>query len=135
MAIKIKAVQHIAIALEKSDPFLQSLKELFDIEAEGQEVVQEQKVRTDFFKIGNVPFELLEATAEDSPITNFLKKRGNAFHHLALEVENIEEAVQFLKSKNIRLIDEVPRKGAHGTKTVFLHPKAFHGILIELVEC
>jgi methylmalonyl-CoA epimerase len=134
MSIKVKAVQHIAIATKKSEPLLRSFREIFDIHLEHQEIVAPQKVKTDFLKIAGVPFELLEPTSNDSPISKFLEKRGNAFHHLALEVENIEAAVSFLKSRNIQLINETPTKGAHGMKTVFLHPKSFHGLLIELVE-
>lgn len=134
MGIKVKSVQHIAIAVQEVAPVLNSLKELFDLEADHSEVVEKQKVKTDFISIAGTPFEFLEPTAEDSPISKFLEKRGNAFHHLALEVDDLSEAVAFLKSKNIRLINDEPQEGAQNTKAVFIHPKAFHGLLIELVE-
>lgn len=135
MKIQIKSVQHIAIATNKSQDLLKSFRDLFDILPDHSEEVPSQKVKTDFLKIADVPFELLEPTASDSPISKFLEKRGNAFHHLALEVENLEDSIKILKSKGIQLINEVPGKGAHGMRTVFLHPKSFHGILLELVEC
>lgn len=134
MSLKIKSVQHIAIATKQSAPLLKTFREIFDIQSDHEEVVASQKVKTDFLEIADVPFELLEPMSDDSPISKFLEKRGNGFHHLALEVENIEDAVSFLKSKNIQLINEQPTIGAHGMKTVFIHPKSFHGLLIELIE-
>lgn len=134
MGIKIKSVQHIAIATKESAPLLRTLNEIFEIESDHEEVVAPQKVKTDFLKIADVPFELLEPIADDSPISKFLEKRGNSFHHLALEVENIEEAISFLKSKKIQLINEKPSTAAHGMKAVFIHPKSFHGLLIELIQ-
>lgn len=134
MSIKIKSVQHIAIATQESKELLQRFKDLFDLESTGSELVESQKVKTDFLPIGETTFELLEPTAEDSPISKFLQKRGNGFHHLALEVEDLDAATEFLKSKAVRLISEQPGKGAHGTRTLFIHPKAFNGILVELVE-
>lgn len=134
MSIRIKSVQHIAVATKSVEPVLSLLKDLFGFEAEHEEIVEKQKVSTHFLKIAGVPFEFLAPTQSDSPISKFLEKRGNAFHHLALEVESLDEAVRVLKEKNIRLINEEPQEGAQHTRTVFLHPKATEGLLIELVE-
>lgn len=134
MAIRVKSVQHLAIAVADLEPLRRSLKELFDISSNGQEVVEQQRVTTEFFQVGQLPVELLEPTTEESPISKFLQKRGNAMHHLALEVDDIDEALRFLKQKGVQLIDEQPREGAHGSRVAFLHPKAFHGLLVELVQ-
>lgn len=134
MSIKIKKVQHIAIATKESRPLLDLFQELFSVSTEHSEVVDQQKVKTDFIRLAGVPFELLEPTQKDSPISKFLEKRGNAFHHLALEVEDLEAAMQFLKKKNIQLIGDQPQMGAEGMRTIFIHPKSFHGLLVELVE-
>lgn len=131
---KVLGVAHIAIAAKHSKELADSFRDLFGLEAQDRELVESQKVSTEFLKIGQTPFELLEPTASDSPISKFLEKRGNAFHHLAIRVDDIHAALDFMKKKGVQLIDETPRKGAHNTLTAFLHPKAFHGILLELVQ-
>ncbi|MCG2695594.1 methylmalonyl-CoA epimerase, partial [Candidatus Parcubacteria bacterium] len=86
-------------------------------------------------KAGDVSeIELLETTDPDGPIGRYLEKRGEGIHHIALRVENIEEALKELKEKGVRLVDEKPRKGAGGAKIAFLHPKATNGVLVELCE-
>ena len=96
--------------------------------------MQEQKVTTAFFPVGDSEVELLESTAPDGPIAKYLEKRGEGIQHIAFRVDNLEEALAELKDKGIRLIDEKPRKGAGGAKIAFLHPKSTHGVLIELSE-
>jgi len=96
--------------------------------------VAEQKVKTTFLPVGESEFELLESTGPDGPVAKFIDSRGEGIQHIALEVENIEEALQELKEKGVRLIDEKPRKGAGGTKIAFIHPKETHGVLMELCE-
>lgn len=99
------------------------------------EEVADQKVKTAFFKIGQTKIELLEPTAEDSPIAKFLEKnpRGGV-HHVAYEVENAAEALKDAEAMGIQLIDKTPRKGAEGLNIGFLHPKSTCGVLIELCE-
>jgi len=84
--------------------------------------------------IGDTEVELLEATDEDSPIAKFIEKRGEGIQHIAYRVDDIEKALEEVKAKGIRLIDEKPRKGAGGAKIAFLHPKSTYGVLIELCE-
>ena len=98
------------------------------------ENIQDQKVLTEIFDTTNGKLEILESTSVTSPINIFLDKRGNAIHHVALLVENIDSALIDLKSKNVQLIDESPRIGAEGFKIAFIHPKATDGILIELCQ-
>jgi len=101
---------------------------------EGSETVAEQKVTTGFFPVGESEIELLESTAPDGPVAKFIEKRGEGIQHVAFRVENIEEALEELKSKGIKLIDEKPRIGAGGARIAFLHPKSTNGILVELCE-
>ena len=84
--------------------------------------------------LGDTEVELLEPTSPESPVSKFIEKRGEGIHHLALRVENIEAALEELKGKGIRLIDEEPRCGAGGAKIAFIHPKAAGGVLLELSE-
>ena len=78
--------------------------------------------------------ELLEATTEDSPIAKYLAKRGPGLHHVTLRVDDIRAALAQLKARGVRLIDEQPRPGAHGSLVAFIHPSSAHGVLVELAE-
>jgi methylmalonyl-CoA/ethylmalonyl-CoA epimerase len=101
---------------------------------EGDETVAEQKVTTAFYPVGESEVELLASTADDGPIAKYIEKRGEGIQHVAFRVADIEAALEELKSKGIRLIDEKPRIGAGGAKIAFLHPKATNGVLVELCE-
>ncbi|GAB6155119.1 methylmalonyl-CoA epimerase [Desulfosporosinus burensis] len=98
------------------------------------ETVQEQKVKTATLPLGETNLELLEPTEANSPIGNFLASKGAGLHHVALQVDNIEEKIQELKSSGFRLIDETPRIGLGGSKVAFIHPKSTFSTLIELVQ-
>jgi len=85
-------------------------------------------------QIGESKIELLEPTAADSPVARFMEKSGPGIHHLAYEVEDIEAAIAKLLVAGARMIDEIPRTGAHGTRIAFVHPKSSNGVLTELCE-
>ena len=104
------------------------------MEFEGTEVVAEQKVKVAFFAVGESRIELLEPTADDSPVAKFLEKNGPGVHHVAYEVADLEQRLAALKAEGVRLIDESPRTGAHSTRIAFMHPKASGGVLTELCE-
>ncbi len=127
----IKKIDHVAIAVKNLEDGVKIWKDFgFKIE---YEVVEEQKVKVAILHIGESRIELLEPIADDSPISKFLEKRGEGLHHLAVNVDNIEQELQRLKSLGYRLIDEKPRKGAGGKKIAFVHPKSAK-VLLELVE-
>ena len=84
--------------------------------------------------MGDTAVELLESVEPDGAIARHIEKRGEGIHHIALEVDNIEKTLEELKAKGLALIDQKPRRGAHGAKIAFLHPKGTYGVLIELVE-
>ena len=132
--MKILKIDHLGIAVNSIDEGKNLWTDVLGLAFEGSETVEEQKVTTAFFPVGESEVELLESTAPDGPVAKFLEKRGQGFHHVAFRVENIEEALEELKEKGIKLIDEKPRKGAGGAKIVFLHPKATNGVLVELCE-
>ena len=131
--MKITRVDHIGIAVKS---IAESLKvyEAMGLKSVGVEEVAEQKVRVAFLPIGEAEIELLESTAPDGPVAKYIDKNGEGIHHIAFEVDDIHQAVTELKEKGIRLIDETPRSGAHGMSIAFMHPKATHGILMELVQ-
>ncbi|UCE83590.1 MAG: methylmalonyl-CoA epimerase [Deltaproteobacteria bacterium] len=132
--MKVLKIDHLGIAVNSIEEAKKFFEDTLGLEFEGTETVAEQKVTTAFFPVGDSEVELLESTAPDGPIAKYLEKRGEGIQHIAFRVENIEEALAELKEKGIRLIDEKPRMGAGGAKIAFLHPKATHGVLIELSE-
>ncbi len=131
--MKILKVDHIGIAV-RSLAESAKLYELLGIEPAGTEDVTEQKVKVAFYPLGDTEIELLESTSPDGPIARYIEKNGEGLQHLALRVDNLEEALAELKAKGVRLIDEKPRYGAGGAKIAFVHPKSTGGILLELSE-
>jgi methylmalonyl-CoA/ethylmalonyl-CoA epimerase len=132
--MKITRIAHLGIAVKDLEPAKKLYRENLNLELKGEEVVASQKVEVSFIQVGETNLELLLPTAGDSPVAKFLETRGEGFHHLALEVEDIHAAVAELKAAGVRLIDETPREGAHGALVAFLHPKATFGLLIELCQ-
>lgn len=130
----VNKVDHIGIAVKDLDETLNFYEEVLGIECVGTEVVEDQKVKTAFLPVGDTEIELLESTDENGPIAKFIQKRSQGMQHIAYRVDNIEKALEELKEKGIRLIDEKPRYGAGGAKIAFLHPKSTFGVLIELCE-
>ena len=132
--MKVLKIDHLGIAVNSIEEAKKLFHNILGLKFEGTETVQEQKVTTAFFPVGDSEVELLESTSPEGPIAKYLEKRGEGIQHIAFRVENLEEALAELKEKGIRLIDEKPRKGAGGAKIAFLHPKSTHGVLIELSE-
>ena len=100
----------------------------------GSEEVKDHQVITDIYEVGNSKLEFLRATDKNSPIGRFIDKKGKGIHHIALTVDNLESALNYLANKGIQLIDQNPRIGAEGYKVAFLHPKSTGGVLIELCQ-
>jgi methylmalonyl-CoA/ethylmalonyl-CoA epimerase len=132
--MKILKVDHIGIAVNNIEEAKAFYTDILGIPHAGNETVAAQKVTTAFFPVGEAEVELLESTAPDGPIAKFIESKGQGIQHIAFRVENIEEALEELKAKGVRLIDEKPRLGAGGAKIAFLHPKSTFGVLVELSE-
>ena len=132
--MKVLKIDHIGIAVKSINKGKKFWGDILGLWLEDSEAMEEEKLITTFFPIGESEIELLETTDPDGPIGRYLEKRGEGIHHVALRVENIEEALKELKEKGVRLVDEKPRKGAGGAKIAFLHPKATNGVLVELCE-
>ena len=130
--MNILSIEHIGIAVESLDSAIQFYEMLLGQKCYSIEEVKDQKVRTAFFKVGNTKIELLESTDPESPIGQFLKKKGQGIHHIAFAVNDVNEALTEISSKGIRLIDKQGRKGAEGLSIGFLHPKATFDVLTEL---
>ena len=132
--MKIKRIAHLGIAVKDLTAPQKLYTESLGLVSKGEEVVETQKVKVSFLQVGESSLELLLPTAADSPVAKFLGTKGEGFHHLALEVEDIHAAVAELKAAGVRLIDETPREGAHGALVAFIHPKATFGVLVELCQ-
>jgi methylmalonyl-CoA/ethylmalonyl-CoA epimerase len=130
----LNKIDHIGVAVQSVDKVKNLFKILFDLNPEFEEIVTDQKVKVVGFKIGESNLEFLEPLDETSPISKYLEKRGEGLHHIALNVENIEDILEQFKSHQLKLIDEKPRTGAEGKKIAFVHPKSFNGILLELSQ-
>ena len=130
----IKKIEHIGIAvkdLEKSEALFEKL---LGKKPYKQEEVKSEGVVTSFFKIADQKIELLNATTPDSSIENFISKRNEGVHHIALHVHSIEEQVERLEKLGFEFISTTPKKGADNKMIVFLHPKTTNGVLVELCE-
>ncbi|NOX90854.1 MAG: methylmalonyl-CoA epimerase [Calditrichaeota bacterium] len=130
----IQQINHIGIAVRSLEERIPFYRDVLGLKYLGTEEVEEQKVRVAMFRVGEVKIELLEPTEESSPIAGFLEKRGEGIHHIAFQSDNLENQLSDLKNKGIRLIDEYPREGAHGTKIAFIHPKSSGKVLTELCQ-
>ena len=133
---KVLGVDHIGVAVPNLAEAGTFWSDILGLPHTKDETVEEQKVTTGFFPTPNgAEFELLEATSEDSPIAKYLEKNGGrcGIQHVAIRVDNLEQALADLKEKGVRLIDEKPRKGAGGAMIAFIHPKS-SGILLELCQ-
>ncbi|NBI07509.1 methylmalonyl-CoA epimerase [Senegalia massiliensis] len=127
-------VDHIGIAVKDLEETLKFYTDVLGMDLQGTETVEEQKVKVAFLPIGDTEMELLESTDKDGPIAKYIEKKGQGVQHIAYRVDDIEKAIEEMKEKGIRMIDEKPRYGAGGAKIAFLHPKSTHGVLIELCQ-
>ena len=127
-------INHIGIAVTSLAEALPFYRDHLGMVFRGTEEVAEQKVRVAMLQIGEAKIELLEPTDPESPVARFLEKNGPGIHHLAYEVEDIEQAIAKLEQEGARMIDRIPRNGAHGTRIAFIHPKSSAGVLTELCQ-
>ena len=124
-------IEHIGIAVTNLDESIGYYEKVLGLKCYAIEEVHDQKVRTAFFRVGDAKIELLESTDPEGPIGKFLEKKGPGIHHLAFAMDNVAESLKHAADRGIRLIDEVPRKGAEGLQIGFLHPKSTFGVLTE----
>lgn len=130
----VKKIDHVGIAVKNLDAAIKFYEDVLGMKVTETEVVEEQKVKVAFIPTGDSEVELLESTTPDGPIAKFIERNGEGIQHIAFRVDNLEQKLEELKAKGIRLIDEKPRKGAGGAKIAFLHPKTTFGTLVELCE-
>jgi methylmalonyl-CoA/ethylmalonyl-CoA epimerase len=125
-------IEHIGIAVKDLQASIALFERLLGTPCYAVEEVQEQKVRTAFFRIGQTKIELLESTMPDGPIGKFIEKKGEGVHHIAFAVPDVAVALQEAQTAGFQMIDAQPRNGAEGLSIAFLHPKSTNGVLTEL---
>ncbi|WP_140485592.1 methylmalonyl-CoA epimerase [Flavobacterium sp. GSA192] len=130
----MKKIDHVGIAVKDIDVSNALFEKLLGVSPYKLEEVESEGVLTSFFKTDANKIELLAATNPESPIAKFLEKKGEGIHHIAFEVENIQEEVERLKSEGFVVLNEIPKKGADNKWVVFLHPKSTNGVLVELCQ-
>jgi methylmalonyl-CoA/ethylmalonyl-CoA epimerase len=127
-------IDHIGIAVESLERALAFYRDVLGLDVSDVSEVPGDGVRAAFVPVGGPALELLEATDEQSPIARFVARRGPGLHHVTLTVDDLAGVLDRLKQQGVRLIDEQPRAGAHGSRVAFIHPSAAGGVLLELKD-
>lgn len=130
----LNRIYHLGYAVEDLEKASRFYRERFGADPGEPEVVEEQGIIAAMFPVGESMIELVQPTRPDSPVGKFLAKRGEGFHHVAFEVNDLQAALAELKAGGVDLIDEKPRIGAGGSRMAFVHPSNVFGVLTELVE-
>ena len=130
----MKRIEHIGIAVNDLDESVKIYTALLGKEAYKYEEVKSESVKTAFFRVGESKIELLQATDPSSAIAKYLEKNKNGFHHVAFEVEDIEEEISRLVSEGFQMIHNEPKDGADNKRIAFLHPKSSDGLLVEICQ-
>jgi methylmalonyl-CoA/ethylmalonyl-CoA epimerase len=130
----MKKIEHIGIAVKDLKAANNLYSKLLNTSPYKMEEVESENVNTSFFQVGESKIELLEGTSSDSPISKFIKKRGEGVHHIAFEVDDIEKEITRLTKEGFQMIHEKPKEGADNKLIAFLHPKSSNGVLIELCQ-
>ena len=132
--MKVIGIEHIGIAVEDLEKNASFWKNIIGLKHCGIEDVDGQGVLTDIYDTGSGKIELLVSKYPNSPISKFIKRRGTGIHHICLNVEDIDEAIEHMKTNKIKLIGDNPTIGAENHKVIFIHPRSTGGILVELAE-
>ena len=134
LPFKILGIEHVGIAVKDLNSISEIFGELLGLDLHRREKVDNQQVITDIYHAGEDKVEFLKATSSDSPIAKFLEKRPEGMHHIALIVDNIQSALDYLSKHDVQLIDQSPQIGAERLNIAFIHPKSTGGVLVELCE-
>jgi len=130
----VRGLHHVAVVVQSLEDSAKLYVETLGMASSAPEFVADQKVNVLVLRAGEQRIELVEPASDDSPVSGFLEKRGGGMHHLAWRVDDVAAAIAILEQRGVRMIDREPRAGSHGTRIAFVHPKATHGVLMELVE-
>jgi methylmalonyl-CoA/ethylmalonyl-CoA epimerase len=127
-------IDHVGVAVEEIEPALELYRDTLELVLAHREVVEEQGVEAVLLDVGENHVELLAPLGADTPVGKFLARQGPGLHHVAYQVDDIDDTLEKLRRAGLRLIDEQPRAGIRGSRVAFLHPRATAGVLTEIVE-
>jgi methylmalonyl-CoA/ethylmalonyl-CoA epimerase len=130
----LRRIEHIALAVGDLDAAVAHYEKTWGLQVEHRERVEDQGVEEAMLPLGESYLQLLGATSPDTTVGRFIKRRGEGLHHIAYEVDDLEQTLEELKRKGVALIDEKPRRGGRGHMVAFVHPKGNHGLLVELIQ-
>jgi len=130
----IAGLSHIAIAVRDADALAATLVRSLGATRGEEEMLDGGALRVVFVRLGPVTFELLEPRSPEHTVAKFLEKRGEGLHHVSLDVGDLDRALADCRAAGVKLIDEAPRPGAHGSRVAFLHPRSLGGVLLELCQ-
>jgi methylmalonyl-CoA/ethylmalonyl-CoA epimerase len=131
--MKVQKIDHIGVAVSDLEAAMETFTQLLGIPPRNKETIESQKVEVAVFEIGGSSVELLQGTVADSVISKFVARRGEGLHHVCVEVDDLDSALQRLQDAGMELAD-APSEGADGSRVAFVHPRSAHGVLLELVE-
>jgi methylmalonyl-CoA/ethylmalonyl-CoA epimerase len=126
-------VDHVAIAVNSVSEALKNYEKILKIDKIDIEEVPTERVKVAILKLQDTRIELMEPTADDSPIKKFLTERGEGIHHIAITADDIESDVERAIASGTRMIGNI-RTGSYGRKITFIHPKSMNGVLTELCQ-
>jgi len=129
----IQKVHHVGIAVQDLEAALRFYRDVLGLPVQKQAVVEEQGVKAALLAIGQSEIELLEPTGPDTPVGRFIARRGEGLHHICFQTDDVARELEELKAKGVELVDQRPRRGLAGL-ICFLHPRAHHGVLVELAQ-
>ena len=130
----IKKIDHIAFAVKNIESSAKLFEKIFNVQSSKTQIVKQENVKTKFLTINESKIELVEGTRENSSITNFIKKKGEGIHHIAIEVDDIKKEIKRLEKEGFKPINDSISKGANNKLISFLHPKQTNGVLIEICQ-
>jgi len=132
--MKIKRIAHIGVAVADVDEVEKVYTDKLGLGGVSRETLDWMNLEVAFVPIGQTNIELVQSTVEDGVMKKYIEKKGEGIHHIALEVDDVAAATEELKARGVRMVHDVPQKGAHGALINFLHPKETHGVFIELCQ-
>jgi methylmalonyl-CoA epimerase len=130
----IKHIDHIGVAVRSIEETLRFYEEALGLKVTTTEAEPDQRVVVAFLPAGESEVELVEPIDENGPVARFIQKRGEGIHHICFEVTDLEATLARLEERGVQLIDREPYIGTGGKKIAFIHPRATHGVLVELYE-
>ena len=134
MDMLLTEIDHVAIAVNDIEAAIAYYRDTFGCEVEHREVVEKDGVEEALLRVADSYIQLVTPSRDDSTVAKFLANKGEGLHHVGYRVESCADALESVKARGYRVIDEVPRPGSRGTTVAFVHPKTAFGTLIELVQ-